>query len=250
MNPNYIGKVVVITGASSGIGAALSKEIATRGGFVVLVGRNLERLTQVMAQCPGSTFIQADITNKSEVDGVCAEALARYGQIDIWVSNAGRGISRNLLDLSEEDVDEMIKDNVKSVVFGMQAVLPYFQEVGQGVLANVSSMLGRIPAAPARSAYSAAKAAVVSLTETARMEFESSLPEVRFVTVFPGAVATDFGNNSLGGGIDSRAIPNAQDVMEVAQVIADGLMSGPVDLYTRIHGAEAAIGHIKKLANI
>ncbi len=250
MNQDYIGKVVVITGASSGIGAALSQEIASRGGFVVLVGRNLDRLTEVMALCPGSTFIQADVTDKGQVEGVCAEALARYGQIDIWVNNAGRGISRNLLDLSEEDLDEMIKDNVKSVLFGMQAVLPYFQEVGHGVLANVSSMLGRIPAAPARSAYSAAKAAVVSMTETARMEFEKSLPQVRIVTVFPGAVATDFGNNSLGGGVDSRAIPNAQGVTEVGQVIADGLMAGPVDLYTRSHGAEAAIGHMKKLADI
>ncbi len=108
--------------------------------------------------------------------------------------------------------------------------------------------MGRVPFATVRSAYSAAKAALGSLTETARMELAKDFPGLRIVTVFPGVVATEFGLNALGGGMDSRALPGAQDVGEVARIVADGLLEGPVDLYTRPEGLETVLGHLRRLA--
>jgi len=87
-------------------------------------------------------------------------ALAKFGHIDVWVNNAGRGISRLVSELTDEDIDEMMLVNVKSALYGMQAVLAHFGERGSGRIINVSSMLGRVPFAPIRSAYPASKHAL------------------------------------------------------------------------------------------
>ena len=142
----------------------------------------------------------------------------------------------------------MVRDNVKSVLYGMQAVLPHLQARGEGTIANVSSMLGRVPFAPIRAAYSACKAAVNSLGETLRIELKETFPRIRVITVLPGVVKTDFGNNSLGGGPDSRSLPGAQDVDDVARVIADGLFTRNGDLYTRAGAERVVLGHLEALA--
>jgi NAD(P)-dependent dehydrogenase (short-subunit alcohol dehydrogenase family) len=188
------------------------------------------------------------VTKRADVERLRDEAIAKLGQIDVWVNNAGRGISKPLSALTDDDVDAMIRDNVKSALYGMQAVLPHLQARGEGAIVNVSSMLGRVPFAPIRSVYSASKAALNSLTETLRMELADKFPKIRVLTVMPGVVATDFGNNALGGGPDSRALPGAQDVGEVARIIADAMLTRSGDVYTRPNGAEVAVGHLQKLA--
>jgi NAD(P)-dependent dehydrogenase (short-subunit alcohol dehydrogenase family) len=115
------------------------------------------------------------------------------------------------------------------------------------VLANVSSMLSRVPDVPFRAAYSAAKAALNSLTESLRFELAREFPGIRVLLVIPGVVASDFGLNALGGGPDSRTIPGGQSVEEVARIIADGLFAGPLDLYTRPEGLQRALGHLEGL---
>jgi NAD(P)-dependent dehydrogenase (short-subunit alcohol dehydrogenase family) len=122
---------------------------------------------------------------------------------------------------------------VKSVLYAMQAVVPHFQRRGRGHLINVSSMLGRIPYVPARSAYNAAKHALNALTAGLRMELRAPFPAIHVTTVSPGVVATDFGLHAVGGGMDSRKIPFAQPVGEVAQVIADVILHPRADVYTR-----------------
>jgi NAD(P)-dependent dehydrogenase (short-subunit alcohol dehydrogenase family) len=109
-------------------------------------------------------------------------------------------------------------------------------------------MLGRVPFAPIRSVYSASKAALNSLTETLRLELAEKFPRIRVLTVMPGVVATDFGNNALGGGPDSRALPGAQDVVEVARIIADAMLTRNGDVYTRPNAVEVVVGHLQKLA--
>ena len=142
----------------------------------------------------------------------------------------------------------MVRDNLKAPLYGIQAILPHMQARGDGTIANVSSMLGRVPFAPIRSAYSACKAALNSMTETLRMELREKFPKIRVITVLPGVVATDFGNHALGGGPDSRSLPGAQDVGEVARAIADALLSRNGDVYTRPGGEKVAIGHLETLA--
>ena len=247
MDPSQ-DKVVVVTGASAGIGAALAEELARRGARLVLAARRRELLEASALRAGGAEAVPTDVTRRQEVDRLRDAALARFGRIDAWVNNAGRGITRSFAQVTDEDLDAMIRDNLKSALYGMQAVLPHFREAGKGVIANVSSMLSRVPVATIRCAYSASKAGLDSMTETLRFELAGEFPAIRVVLVLPGVVATDFGRNALGGGPDSRTLPGAQPVDEVARAIADGLWSGPVDLYTRPNGLEQVLGHLRSLA--
>src|SRR5262245_45553125 len=121
-------KVIVITGASSGIGAAVARLVGAEGGRPVLVARRERELKQVAAECgPNALVIAADVTRRAEVDDVAADVIARRGAIDVWINNAGRGITRSVSQLSDEDFDEMMLVNVKSALYGMQAVLPHFE---------------------------------------------------------------------------------------------------------------------------
>lgn len=158
----------------------------------------------------------------------------------MWVNNAGRGISRMVSELTDEDFDEMMQVNVKSVLYGMQAALPHFRTRGQGHIINVSSMLGRVPFAPIRSAYSASKHAMNALTANLRMELRAQGSGIHVSCVHPGVVATEFGLNARHGGMDSRSFPGAQTQEEVAAIIAGVIEKPRADVYTR-PGAEQVV---------
>ncbi|HKE18406.1 MAG TPA: SDR family NAD(P)-dependent oxidoreductase [Kofleriaceae bacterium] len=227
-------KVVVITGASSGIGAALAQEVGRRGGRPVLAARRAPELEAAARRSgDGALAVVADVTRRADVARIRDAALERHGQIDVWVSNAGRGMSRPVAELTDEDLDEMMLVNVKSALYGVQAVLPHFRERGAGHIINVSSMLGRVPFVGVRAAYSAAKHALNSLTANLRVDLAAQHPGIHVTLVLPGVVATDFGNNAAYGGLDSRAIPMAQPVEEVAAVIADAIETPRAEVYTR-----------------
>jgi NADP-dependent 3-hydroxy acid dehydrogenase YdfG len=244
-------QVVVVTGASAGIGAALCREIARRGGSLVLAARREDKLREVAGTLPAPCVVApADVTRREDVARVLSTALERFGGVDAWVNNAGRGISRSVADLTDDDIDTMIRDNVKSSLYGMQAVLPHFKARGRGHIVNVSSMLARTPFASIRSAYSAAKHALNSLTENLRMDLAKDCPDVRVTCVMPGVVATDFGLNALGGGHDSRALPGPQSPQEVATVIADVIATGRTgDVYTRAEALERVLQYLRDLAS-
>jgi NAD(P)-dependent dehydrogenase (short-subunit alcohol dehydrogenase family) len=243
----FEGQVVVITGASAGIGAALATELSGRGARLALLARRREPL-EAVARATGGEAIVCDVTRRPEVQAALATTLARLGRVDAWVNNAGRGLTRPIEALEDEDLDAMVRDNVKSALYGMQAVLPHLKARGSGLIVNVSSMLSRVPFATMRSAYSASKAALDSLTETLRLELARDFPGIRIVLVLPGVVATDFGLNALGGGPDSRALPGAQPVEQVARVIADGMLTSRGDVYTRPDGLEQVLAHLRGLA--
>ncbi|OJH39695.1 SDR family oxidoreductase [Cystobacter ferrugineus] len=228
------GKVVVITGASAGIGAALAQALGARGVRLVLAARRESELRRVAARSGSEAVaVPADVTLREDVRRVLDTALARFGHVDVWVNNAGRGITRPVSALTDEDFDEMMRVNVKSALYGMQAVLPHFQERGTGHLINVSSMLGRVPHVAERSAYNAAKHALNALTANLRQEVRERFPGIHVSAVLPGPVATDFGDNALGGGPDSRAIPGAQSAEEIAAVIQELIERPRGDVYTR-----------------
>src|SRR4051812_9876881 len=121
------GKVIVITGASSGIGAALAELVASRGASVVLVARREEALRQVAERCGANAFaIVADMTKREEVRGVVAGAIARFDHIDVWINNVGQGITKLPSMLTDDDVDDVVRVNIKSALYGMQEVLTHF----------------------------------------------------------------------------------------------------------------------------
>ncbi len=227
-------KVIVITGASSGIGEKLAEVAVARGARVVLAARRAPELAEIAARLGEAALaVPTDVTRRADNERLRDQALERFGQIDAWVANAGRGITRSVAQLTDEDLDDMITTNVKSVLYGVQAVLPHFRERGRGHVIAVSSMLGRIPFVSIRSAYSAAKAALNSLMTSLRLELRQEHPNIHVSTVLPGVVATPFGNNARHGGADSRALPNAQPVEEVAGMLADLIEHPRAELYTR-----------------
>jgi len=228
------GRVVVITGASAGIGAALAQLLGARGARLVLAARRERELQAVAAHsAPEALAVVADVTTRADVQRILDAALGRFGHVDVWVNNAGRGISALVSELTDEDLDEMFLANVKSALYGMQAVLPHFRERRRGHIVNVSSMLSRIPMVPTRSAYSAAKHALNALTTSLRIELRKDFPDIHVTTVLPGMVATDFAANARHGAVDARAALFAQPVGEVAEVIADVIEHPRAEVYTR-----------------
>lgn len=227
-------QVVVVTGASAGIGAALAGLIAARGGIPVLVARRGDELRAVAERCGDrASAVVADVTRREEVRRVVQETIGRHGGIDVWVNNVGRGITLAPSLLSDEDIDEMVLVNVKSALYGMQETLPHFKERGRGHVVNVSSMLGRIPMAPFRSAYSGAKHFLNSLTANFRDEVHETHPDIEYSIVSPGVVRTEFGLSARHGGPDSRTLPYSQSAEEVAEVIAAVIEDRRRDVYTR-----------------
>jgi len=127
-NEAAMDKVVVITGASAGIGAELAKQLGARGAKVVLAARRKPELDAVAkAIGDGALAVVTDVTKRGDMEHLAKAAIERFGRIDVWINNAGRGISRSVADLADDDLDAMWRDNMKSVVYGIQAVLPYFK---------------------------------------------------------------------------------------------------------------------------
>jgi NADP-dependent 3-hydroxy acid dehydrogenase YdfG len=237
-------KIVVITGASGGIGAATAEAAAARGASLVLVARREDALSAVAAKCgPRAHAIVADVTRRDEVRRVVSESIARFGHVDVWMNNVGRGITHRPTELTDEDIDEAILINVKSALYGMQEILPHFKSRGEGQVINISSMLGRIPFALIRSAYNGAKHYLNALTANFRTEVQATHPGIQFTIVSPGVVRTDFGLNAMHGGPDSRSFPESQSAEEVAEVIVDVIESRAPDVYTRKGAHDRVAGY-------
>jgi short-subunit dehydrogenase len=236
-----IDKVVVITGASAGIGAELAKQLAAKGAKVVLAARRKPELEAVAAKLGKDALaVVADVTKRGDVEQLAKAALERFGRIDVWVNNAGRGISRPVAELTDEDLDGMWRDNMKSVVYGMQAVLPHFKSRNAGQIVNVSSGLSRVPFASVRAAYGAVKAAVNMLSASLRVELGATHPGIVVTVLMPGVVATEFGLNSVNPTIDNRKLPNAQPVEDAVKAIVDVIERSKSEAYTSAFVAEAA----------
>ncbi len=248
-------KTIVITGASSGIGAALARHLGREGHNLVLASRRAAALNAVAHEVQSHVAtVSADVTRRSDVNRLCDEALRAFGVIDVWINNAGRGITRPVLELTDGEFDEMMAVNVKSALYGMQAVVPHFIGRGQGHLINISSFLGRVPIATHRSAYNAAKAALNALTANLRVDLAAKYPEIHVSVVMPGLVSTDFARNALRSASPSAppwtpgTAMQPQTAEEVAAAIA-GVIEQPVpELYTNPASAAMARRYFEDVA--
>ncbi len=241
-------KVVVVTGASAGIGAELARQLAGKGAKVVLAARRKEELDAVAKGIGEHALaVVTDVTKRSDVDKLAKAAIERFGRIDVWVNNAGRGISRSVADLSDEDLDAMWAVNMKSVVYGIQAVLPHFKSKNAGQIINISSGLSRAPLAPVRAAYGAVKSAVNMLTASLRVELKVTHPGIHVTLLLPGVVATEFGVNSLGVGIvDNRKLPGAQPVEGAVKAIVDVIENPRPEAYTSAFIADVVARYVRE----
>jgi short-subunit dehydrogenase len=232
-------KTIVITGASAGIGAALAVRLAKEGHNLVLAARRKEPLDEVaraaeQAGAQRAIGVVTDVTSRAEMARLDKAAIDAFGGYDVWVNNAGRGITRSVLDLTDTDVDEMISVNVKSALYGMQIAAKHFMERGSGQIVNVSSFLGRVPMATHRSAYNAAKHALNALTANLRMDLREKYPDIKVTLIMPGMVGTEFGRNALGSTPDTPIYsgPYVQKVEDVADIIAKAIENPVPELYT------------------
>jgi len=239
--------ITVITGASAGIGAALARKLVSENHRVVLSARREKELNDVVAELgSGARGVVGDMTKRADVERLRDTAIETFGQIDVWVNNVGRGIVRHVLDLSDEDIDETIAANLKSAIYGMQAIVPHFQQQKRGHLINVSSFLGRVPVVTVRSIYSASKAALNVLTANLRVDLSKDYPDIHVSLAMPGMTLTEFHQNAIGapqgspGGNRPSAVPS-QTADEVADAIADLIAQPKSEIYTNPALAEFAL---------
>jgi NADP-dependent 3-hydroxy acid dehydrogenase YdfG len=190
--------VVVITGASSGIGESTARLLAGSGAKVVLGARRTDRIgalvKDITAKGGAALGFQADVTKRSEVEALVQGAIHEYGRIDVIVNNAGIMPIAPMAALKVEEWDRMIDVNIKGLLFGVAAVLPIMQRQKQGHIINVSSVGGFKVWAPGGTVYSATKFAVRAITEGLRMEHKAD--NIRCTIISPGAVATELPEGS------------------------------------------------------
>ncbi len=230
-------RTAVITGASSGIGAALARKLGSEGWNLALGARRQKELERVALESGERAMaVAVDATRREDLQRLLDEALRNFGSVDVWINNAGRGIGKKVLEVMDGEFDEIMAVNLKSVFYGIQVAVPYFQDRGEGHLINVSSFLGRVPLVTFRSVYSAAKAAVNILTANLRMDLRRTHPGIRVSLVMPGTVLTDFAKSALGGtpapppGGRSPMVPQTAD--EVAEMVRALIEDPKAELYT------------------
>ena len=195
---NIADKVVVITGASSGIGESTAKLLARHGAKVVLAARRKDRLDAAVQEiaAAGGTAISCavDVTKRVEVEALIRAAVDSFGRVDVIVNNAGIMPIAPIEALKVEEWDRQIDVNIKGVLYGVAAVLPHMQKQQSGHIINLASVFGIKVFAPGGTVYCATKSAVRALTEGLRMELHSH--NIRCTLVSPGAVATELPESS------------------------------------------------------
>jgi NADP-dependent 3-hydroxy acid dehydrogenase YdfG len=191
---NIEGKVVVITGASSGLGEAAARELARNGAKLVLGARRLDRLQALAADIglDAEAVVRTDVTKVDEVKALVDRAVELHGRVDVIINNAGLMPQSRLERLRIEEWDQMIDVNIKGVLYGIAAVLPHMIQQKSGHIINVSSVAGH-KVRPGGSVYSATKHAVRVISEGLRQEVKPH--NIRTTIISPGAVDTELPNS-------------------------------------------------------
>jgi short-subunit dehydrogenase len=187
------GKVVVVTGASMGIGEAIARVFADAGASVVLLSRDAgrsEAARQRIGHTDRTLALACDVRNREEIDRALSETLRHFKRIDIWVNNAGVGMHDSLVDVESSALRELFETNFFGTLACMQAVVPAMRKTGGGSIVNISSVAGHIPV-PFMSVYSASKFAMNAIGKAARVELKRD--NINVLTVCPGYVSTEFG---------------------------------------------------------
>lgn len=190
---NITNKVVVITGASSGLGEATARYLAQQGAKLVLAARRVDRLQKLaddIQKAGGEALVVAtDVSKRSDVENLIQQTLAKFGKVDVLVNNAGIMPQAPLNKLKVDEWDKMIDVNIKGVLYGIAAVLPYMQQAKSGHIINLSSVAGLKVSAGRGVVYSATKFAVKAISEGLRVEMAPY--NIRVTTLYPGAVESE-----------------------------------------------------------
>ncbi len=217
------GKVVVITGAGSGIGRATAKLLANQGASVVMGARRIDRLQQVfeeISQTGGSAvYLQTDVTKNKVVTALVDFAIQTYGRIDVMINNAGISQLQLMEDTDVQGWEQMIDVNLKGTLYGIAAALPHFKQQGSGHIINVISTAG-ISIVPTMGVYAGTKNAVRTIGECLRQESEGRW---RVTGISPGFVASEFVSNITNDDIRNNLQNKADEIAIAPETIAEAI---------------------------
>jgi short-subunit dehydrogenase len=256
------GKVVVVTGASMGIGEAIAQVFVGQGASVVLLSRDSSRAEAArnrIGLVERTAAFSCDIRHSEEIERVLGLTLHHFQRIDVWINNAGHGLLDSVSEMDMSACHEMFETNFFGAVTAMQKVIPIMKQQGGGTIVNISSVAGHIPL-PFHGAYSATKFALNALGKAARVELKKD--KIHVMTVCPGYVRTAFGENAIRGhelkwvrptslrGISAERAARATlrgYLKQKREVIVPWTMHVPVKLYQLFPGlVEWAMGGMAK----
>ena len=193
------GRVAAITGAGSGIGRALSVELARGGAHVAISDVDEAGLADTARACEGHgvkvTSLVVDVADRAAVEAWAEQVVAEHGRVNLIVNNAGVALSATVESMSYEDLEWLMGVNFWGVVHGTKAFLPHLKAAGEGHVVNISSVFGLV-SIPTQSAYNAAKFAVRGFTDSLRIELEAERCGVSATTVHPGGIRTNIARNA------------------------------------------------------
>jgi short-subunit dehydrogenase len=256
------GKVVVVTGASMGIGEAIAKIFAEQGASVVMLSRDAGRVEAARGRVghgERTLAMACDVRHREDVDRALGLTLHHLQRIDVWVNNAGHGLLDSVAQMDMAACREMFETNLFGAVGAMQAVIPVMRQEGGGTIINISSVAGHIPI-PFHAGYSATKFALNAIGKAAGVELKGD--GIHVLTVCPGYVRTAFSENSVRGnelkkvrpgsvrGITAERVAHATlqgYLKKKREVIVPWTMHIPVKLYQLLPGlVEWGMGRMAK----
>lgn len=217
------GKVIAITGASSGIGDATARHLAERGAIVILGARRSDRLEMLAASIASkggkASYLVTDVRRREDVARLVELATDRYGKLDVMINNAGIAPISRLDDLRIDDWDDMIDVNVKGVLYGIAAALPVFRRQGYGHFVNTLSTAG-IKIVPTMAVYAGSKNAVRAISEGLRQE---AGPSLRVTTISPGYVDTELPSSMTDSALREQGQASMKAMAIPASAIAEAM---------------------------
>jgi len=256
------GKVVVVTGASMGIGEAIAQAFAARGASVVLLSRDTARAEAARTRIGFSertAALSCDIRHSEEIDRVLGLTLHHFKRVDVWVNNAGHGLLDSVAEVDLAACRELFETNLFGALSAMQAVIPVMRQQGGGAIINISSVAGHIPM-PFHATYSASKFALNAIGKAAGVELKGD--NIHVLTVCPGYVQTAFSENAVRGnelkkvrpssvrGITAERVAHATVqgyLKKKREVIVPWTMHIPLKLYQLFPGlVEWSLGRMAK----
>lgn len=238
------GKVVIVTGASMGIGEATARAFAEAGARLVLAARSADKLEEVAQRLPAraeTLIVPTDMTDQTQVKALIDKAYEHFGRIDILINNAGQAAVGSIATVNPDLYRQVIELNLLGPLHAIQAVVPKMKEQGGGVIINISSNVSKM-AIPGIGAYASTKYALNGLSLTARNELAAD--NIRVVLFYPGQTATDFGKNALrdeslghdwrpGG---NRPMPQPDSAEDVGRKILEAAISEPAEMGMPMQG--------------
>src|ERR1700686_2418281 len=203
------GKIVVVTGASMGIGEAIAKTFSDHGASVVMLSRDAGRVEAARGRVGNgerTLAMACDVRHREEIDRAIGLTMHHFQKIDVWVNNAGHGLLDSVAQMDMAACREMFETNLFGAIAAMQAVIPVMREQGGGTIINISSVAGHIPL-PFHAAYSATKFALNAMGKAAGVELKKD--GIHVLTVCPGYVRTGFSENAVRGNELKRVRPGS-----------------------------------------